>query len=63
MAVLSETGNGPDGLDAHRLAAEIANEPQWVVFDDVEGEDDWAAHELATTTIVAVWWAGLRDRA
>jgi hypothetical protein len=42
--------------EEHRLAAEIANEPQWVVFDDAEGEDDWAARELATTVVVAAWW-------
>ncbi|MGH7895947.1 MAG: hypothetical protein ACREQL_14840 [Candidatus Binatia bacterium] len=48
---------GPDA-EAHRLEAEIANEPQWVVFDDAEGEDAWAARELAATAIVAAWWAG-----
>jgi hypothetical protein len=46
-----------DGTEAHRLAAEIANEPQWVVFDDPGGEDAWAAHELEELTVVAAWWA------
>jgi hypothetical protein len=46
-----------DAVDAHRLAAEIANEPQWVVFDDAAEEDEWAAHELETTEVVAIWWA------
>ena len=48
------------GADAHRLAAEIANEPQWVVFDDAGEEDDWAAHEVAATVLAAAWWAGTR---
>ena len=42
--------------DAHRLEAEIANEPQWVVFDDPRDEDGWAAEELEELTVaIAVW--------
>jgi len=47
------------GSDAHRLEAEIANEPQWVVFDDPAHEDGWARHELAELTRAAAWWAGV----
>ena len=46
--------------DAHRLAAEIANEPQWIVFDDLEGEDDWTELELSELSLAAAWWAGTR---
>jgi hypothetical protein len=49
-----------DGVDAHRLQAEIANEPQWVVFDDPTDEDRWAARELEELSIVAAWWTSLR---
>jgi hypothetical protein len=42
---------------AHRLAAEIVNEPQWIVFDDLAGEDDWAELELEELTLAARWWA------
>jgi hypothetical protein len=48
-----------DGVDAHRLAAEIANEPQWVVFDDPNDEDRWAAEELQELSLVACWWVGV----
>ncbi len=44
------------GSDAQRLAAEIANEPQWVVFDDPTEEDRWAREELDELTVVAAWW-------
>jgi hypothetical protein len=47
----------PGGIDEHRLAAEIANEPQWVVFDDAVDEDEWAAHELEEISLAAAWWA------
>ena len=46
-----------DGFDTHRLAAEIANEPQWVVFHDALEEDRWAAHELWEISFAARWWA------
>jgi hypothetical protein len=46
------------GSDAHRLEAEIANEPQWVVFDDASDEDRWAAYELEDFAILATWWSG-----
>jgi hypothetical protein len=49
-----------DGVDAHRLEAEIANEPQWVVFDDPSAEDRWAAHELEELSLVAAWWVAIR---
>jgi len=45
-----------DEVDA-RLAAEIANEPQWVVFEDPTGEDIWATEELSELSVVATWWA------
>jgi hypothetical protein len=45
------------GVDAHRLEAEIANEPQWVVFDDPHAEDPWAALELEELEQAAAWWA------
>jgi hypothetical protein len=44
------------GSDLQRLAAEIANEPQWVVFDDPTEEDRWAREELDELTVVAAWW-------
>lgn len=47
-----------NGNDAHRLEAEIANEPQWVVFDDASDEDRWAAYELEDFSHVADWLAG-----
>ena len=46
-----------DGSDAHRLEAEIANEPQWVVFDDASEEDRWAAYELEDFVMLATWWS------
>ena len=49
-----------DGVDAHRLEVEIANEPQWVVFDDSDDEDRWAAYELEEITLAAAWWASAR---
>jgi hypothetical protein len=49
-----------DGIDAHRLEAEIANEPQWVVFHDPSDEDQWAAEELGELTLAAAWWVGVR---
>ena len=49
-----------NGVDEHRLAAEIANEPQWVVFDDPADEDRWAGAELSELTVVASWWVGVR---
>ena len=48
-----------DGADAHRLEAEIANDPQWVVFDDIRDEDPWATLELEEFFRAAAWWAGL----
>jgi hypothetical protein len=45
-----------DGVDAHRLEVEIANEPQWVVFDDSAAEDRWAAWELEEIALMAAWW-------
>ena len=45
--------------DGHRLAAEIANEPQWVVFDDASGEDVWAEQELEEFSLAAVRWVGI----
>lgn len=58
MVALLEALDGRDGQDARRLAAEIANEPQWVVFEDADGEDVWAASQVETTVVVAAWWAG-----
>ena len=49
-----------DGIDAHRLEVEIANEPQWVVFDDSADEDRWAAVELEEIALMAAWWTGVR---
>ena len=49
-----------DGVDAHRLEVEIANEPQWVVFDDSDDEDRWAAHELEEIALAAAWWTSGR---
>ncbi len=34
----------PDEVE--RLEAEVSNEPQWVVWTDVEEEREWAAREL-----------------
>ena len=48
----------PNAHDAERLAAEVANEPQWVVFDEVGEEEEWAALELEEITLAAAWWAG-----
>ncbi len=48
-----------DERDAHRLEAEIANEPQWVVFDDPSSEDSWASFELEEISLAAAWWVGL----
>jgi len=48
------------GIDAHRLQAEIDNEPQWVVFDDPGDEDRWAAWELEEIALAALWWADLK---
>ncbi len=47
-----------DGIDAHRLEVEIANEPQWVVFDDAADGDGWAAYELEEIALAAAWWTG-----
>ena len=48
---------GLDGRnDEHRLAAEIENDAQWVVFDDPHGEDAWEELELAEITVAAAWW-------
>jgi hypothetical protein len=49
------------GLDGrndaqHRLEAEIANDDQWVVFDDPHGEDAWEELELTEITVAAAWW-------
>jgi hypothetical protein len=49
----------PGVSDEHRLAAEIANEPQWVVFDDAVGEDAWAEQEVEEISLAAVRWVGL----
>jgi hypothetical protein len=49
-----------DRIDAQRLEAEIANEPQWVVFDDPSLEDTWASVELAEISLAAAWWVGVR---
>jgi hypothetical protein len=49
----------PGASDEHRLAAEIANEPQWVVFDDVDGEDAWAEHEVEEISLAAIRWIGI----
>ena len=49
-----------DVVDAHRLEVEIANEPQWVVFDDSDDEDSWAAFELEEIALAAAWWANAR---
>jgi hypothetical protein len=49
-----------NGTDTHRLEAEIANEPQWVVFHDAADEDGWARGELAEIARAAAWWAGVR---
>ena len=38
---------------AEQSAAEIANEPQWIVWTDLVDEAEWAAAELA------VYGAGL----
>jgi hypothetical protein len=48
---------GLDGRnDEHRLQAEIANDDQWVVFDDPHGEDAWEELELTEITLAAAWW-------
>jgi hypothetical protein len=48
---------GLDGRnDEHRLAAEIENDAQWVVFDDAHGEDEWESLELSEITVAAAWW-------
>jgi hypothetical protein len=47
----------PDEIEARRLAAEIANEPQWVVFDAADSEDAWASYELEELSFAASWWA------
>ena len=49
------------GLDGrndaqHRLEAEIANDDQWVVFDDAHAEDAWEELELTEITVAAAWW-------
>ena len=49
------------GLDGrndaqHRLEAEIANDDQWVVFDDAHDEDAWEELELTEITVAAAWW-------
>ena len=49
-----------DGVDAHRLEVEIANDPQWVVFDDCTAENRWAAIELEEIALAAAWWTGTR---
>jgi hypothetical protein len=49
--------DGRDGIDTHRLEAEIANESQWVVFDERTDEDRWAAGELADLALAAAWWS------
>jgi hypothetical protein len=48
-----------DSIDAHRLEAEIANEPQWVVFDDPRDEAAWATLELEEVSLAAAWWVGV----
>ena len=55
MAWIDERGS----IDLQRLEAEIANEPQWVVFDDAAEEDGWARYELAEISRAAAWWAGV----
>ena len=45
--------------DAHRLEAEIANEAQWVVFDDPHEERPWAELELEEIELAAAWWVGV----
>jgi len=48
-----------DGIDAHltaHLEAEIANEAQWVVFDDPREEDPWAELQLEEIELAATWW-------
>ncbi len=46
------------GIDAH-LEAEIANEAQWVVFDDPRAEELWAGLELEEIELAAAWWVGV----
>jgi len=48
---------GLDGRnDGHRLEAEIANDAQWVVFDDPHDGDAWESLELQDITLAAAWW-------
>ena len=49
------------GLDGrndakHRLEAEIANDDQWVVFDDAHDGDAWEQLELSEIVVAAAWW-------
>ena len=45
------------GLDRDaRLAAELANEDQWVVFGDPHEEEPWAGLELEEIELAAAWW-------
>ncbi len=55
---MSSLDAGDGGIHAQRLAAEIANEPQWVVFDDSADEECWAGGELDELVLVVAWWAG-----
>ena len=48
---------GLDGRnDGHRLEAEIANDAQWVVFEDPHDEDAWESLQLQEITLAAAWW-------
>ena len=50
---------GMDQRTAH-LEAEIANEAQWVVFDDPREEEPWATLELEEFELAAAWWVSVR---
>ena len=50
------------GLDERHthLEVEIANEAQWVVFDDPSEEEPWATLELEEFELAATWWVSIR---
>jgi hypothetical protein len=56
LGVTSDAG----AASGDRLEAEIANEPQWVVFGNAVEEDAWAAEELAEIAFVVGWAAARR---
>jgi hypothetical protein len=58
--VMTGLGVRSDGRVGDRLAAEIANEPQWVVFEGVVEEEAWAEEELAEISFVFAWAATIR---